>query len=137
MFLLGTDCNIIGVKKNARIRHSSLSLSLFLSLSLSLSLSIYIYIYIYIYTYSLNLVEWNLTQRDWKFSLSWKKSENMTTLIQEWQIFTLFKEIYSFGMRFVSKEWNLNLFSGMRSIYPVVYILKKRIEISLLWKRSF
>jgi len=39
------------------------------------------------------------SRRDWKFNLFWKKSEN-TAIVQEWQIFTLFK------IKFTLLEWD-------------------------------
>jgi len=39
------------------------------------------------------------SRRDWKFNLSWKKSEN-TAIVQGWQIFTLFK------IKFTLLEWD-------------------------------
>jgi len=62
--------------------------------------------------YSLNLVEWNLTRRDWKFNL-WKKSENTTILVQERFLFFLewnllfWNEIHSEGVKSHSLFWGV------------------------------
>jgi len=48
--------------------------------------------------YSLNLVEWNLTWKDRKFSLSRKKSENSRLLNKSGHIFTLFSRLAEFSV---------------------------------------